>query len=791
MIELDDFFDVTRRVLRRGLNDAQVNCLRHDDRRNLLIVAGPGSGKTTVLVLRALRHVLVDGRVPDRILITTFTRKAAKELRTRWLDWGTALVSHLSSRRPLRDRLAGLDLNRCRIDTLDSIAQQTLTDYKLAGEVVKEVIEDATANLVLKRRAFSAVYSRHQSRVDQLLARYSFDGKAPGNRGEALSLVRTLCDRLIHDRIDLVRYAARGPGEALIAEIARGYWQHLEETGLLDFATLEQTLLSRICNGTLDTWLSEITTLLVDEYQDTNPLQEEIYFEVIARAASRVTVVGDDDQAMYRFRGGSVELFTQFADRCRRRTGRATRRVNMVTNYRSSAEIVGFYNAHIRGDLGFGPARIIPPKPEVLSERGPLNFPVLGMFRESPAVLASSLAGWLDELFRARHFRFRHHGRHHEVILSPENALGDCVLLSHTVDEVKYKGFQQNTAEVKFPGILRAELQQRGYLIFNPRGRTLRNIPPVQRLLGLILIALDPDGQFTSEVDRFYVTREARYYLDVWRAAAEAFVRTDPIGGANSRLRTFIGDWQRASRGERAFEETEWPILELIFKLITWIPGFQNEPEHQVWLEAIARAFTSAGIESAYRMQINQRDPHRIRSRQILIRDGLVPIAEDVVAVDEDIMPSVPRTHLQLMTIHQAKGLEFPLVIVDVASAFKGNYPAQAFRRFPRSASNVATLEDDVEPFLPTPLRTGRRALDRTFDDLVRLYYVAYSRPQSALLLVGCEQCLKYGTGRDLRGSIPHIGLGWRRDGSWPWRQPVTPGRPPPVVVEPPFFNIT
>jgi DNA helicase-2/ATP-dependent DNA helicase PcrA len=277
----------------------------------------------------------------------------------------------------------------------------------------------------------------------------------------------------------------------------------------------------------------------------------------------------------------------------------------------------------------------------------------------------------------------------------------------------------------------------------------------------------------------------------VWRAAAEAFVRTDPVAGANSRLRTFVGDWQRASRGEPAFEETDWPILELLFKLITWIPGFQNDPEHQVWLEAITRAFTSAGVESAYRMQIHQRDEHRIRSRQVLIRDGLVPIAEDEVPVDEDIMPSVPRTHLQLMTIHQAKGLEFPLVIVDVASAFKRNHPAQAFRRFPRSPSNVATLENDMEPFLVAPLRTNRSALDRTFDDLVRLYYVAYSRPQSVLLLVGCEQCLKYGTGRDLRGAIPHIGLGWRRNGTWPWRQNATPGRPPPVLVEPSFFSIT
>ena len=140
------------------------------------------------------------------------------------------------------------------------------------------------------------------------------------------------------------------------------------------------------------------------------------------------------------------------------------------------------------------------------------------------------------------------------------------------------------------------------------------------------------------------------------------------------------------------------------------------------------------------------------------------------------------------MTIHQAKGLEFPLVIVDVGSRFTRDQWMQRFLRFPDRISNVVQAENDVESYLTAPLRGNRRDLDRTFDDLVRLYYVAYSRPQSILMLVGNENCLRYGTGRNFtKRAIPNIALGWRRNGYWPWRQEYSTSQPP-VRVEPPFL---
>ena len=88
-------------------NVSQVTCIDHGQTPQM-IVAGPGSGKTTVLVLRALRHVFVDGMLPEQVVITTFTKKAADEIRSRLIDWGTSLTRYLEGN-PLEPCPAGFD----------------------------------------------------------------------------------------------------------------------------------------------------------------------------------------------------------------------------------------------------------------------------------------------------------------------------------------------------------------------------------------------------------------------------------------------------------------------------------------------------------------------------------------------------------------------------------------------------------------------------------------------------------------------------------------------------------
>lgn len=785
MISLDQFIAIVDARLDLNLRDegnaAQFDSVAYDGDDVLQIVAGPGSGKTTTLALRALRHVFVDGILPENILITTFTRKAAREIRSRWLIYGAEIQDGV----PSSLQMDSIDLNRCMIDTLDSVVQQILADNRPPGTLAPVVVDTSASNLILRRGAFGDIYAdANVGPIGEFLGRYTFDGKPPRNRGDALRTAKVLLDRLVQDRVDLESYEESGDAENLMAEMLRLYRQNALDTNVFDFALLEEEFLRRLSEREIEEWRSGLGAVLVDEYQDTNPLQEAIYFEIVGNKSVSATIVGDDDQALYRFRGGSVELFTEFRRRCFDATGRETTRVDMVRNFRSTPEIVKFYNSHISGDPAFSSARIVPPKPSVVAVKPSDEFPVFGMFRPDQETLAKDLAEFLDVLVNRRRVAIGNSGL--EIRMSDEGQLGDVVFLAHSVREVSYSHYSRSP-EPRFARMLRNNMESHNLQVFNPRGQSLRFIPDAQILLGLMLLAVDPDGSIAGGI---YPTNEAKYFLNRWRESAQEFINSNPSPNDGAGIAEFIRDWQEVAtdRAHDGFPQ-EWPALDLLYTLLTWMPDFQRSPEHQVWLEAITRIVSSGAMASPYHMQLLQSTSaidngvHVIRSRESFIRDALLPIAEDVVDVDEDIVPSVPRDHLEFMTIHQAKGLEFPLVIVDVGSRFGRNHPAQRFLRFPDKVSNVVWAEDDVEPHLVAPIRGMRDPLDRTFDDLVRLYYVAYSRPQSALMLIGNENCLRYD-----RGAIPNIALGWNRDEQWPWRQSYT-GRKP-VKVEPPFLEI-
>ena len=788
MIRSTEFLALVDETLGRNLrhpdNRAQADAITQGLDPILHLVAGPGSGKTSVLVLRALHFIYVDGLLPESILMTTFTRRASRELRSRWLDWGGVLHSELSQ---LHD-LQHVDLNRCRIDTLDSTIHSVLTDFRELGTTPPGITDPATSLLILRRGAFQRQYYSSRDAIAELLSRFSFDGRPPRNQAAALGETKRLLERLVQDRVDLESYAAEGEAEAAVVEILLDHKNEALNTNLFDFSLLEEQFLERLVSGALDTWLNQLRAVLIDEYQDTNPLQEAIYFHLFRRRLLSGTVVGDDDQAMYRFRGGSVELFTDFASRCRDATGREPRRIDMTRNFRSRPEIVDFVNAHISADPGYQTARVQPSKNPVEATRTRGSVPILGMFRDDEGVLASDLAGFLDQLITGRTVPIEECDE--EIVLADGGNLGDVVFLSHSVNEIDYNRFNGELL-IRFPNLLREQMDERGLRMFNPRGRALRTIDDVGRLLGLLLLAIDPLGVTVDDMrENNQLTNEAVSALTRWRELAEEFLHSNPLPIERDGLRGYVRAWQDVSSGGVSHSfPAEFPVLEAIFALITWFPEFQREPEHQVWLEAITRIVASSAGVSPYGMRLLQNEGtydqgvHLVRSRQSLIRDALVPIALDELQVDEDIMPSVPRDMLQLMTIHQAKGLEFPLVIVDVGTRFRTDHPRHRFKRFPDDVSNVVVAEEAMEAHLAYELRGHRGALDRTCDDLTRLYYVAFSRAQCALLLVGHENQLRY------RTNIKNLALGWRRDATWSWRRDYD-CRQQPVTVDTPFMEI-
>ncbi|MBP5699709.1 MAG: UvrD-helicase domain-containing protein, partial [Methanobrevibacter sp.] len=97
MIDYKEFEEIVVNVLERDIssNEDQKLAISSPKDQSLFIVAGPGSGKTTVMVLKILKFIFVDDVSPNEILATTFTRKAASELLSRILSWGDKIKSKL------------------------------------------------------------------------------------------------------------------------------------------------------------------------------------------------------------------------------------------------------------------------------------------------------------------------------------------------------------------------------------------------------------------------------------------------------------------------------------------------------------------------------------------------------------------------------------------------------------------------------------------------------------------------------------------------------------------------
>lgn len=743
------------RLQQNWLNAEQELVVRAAPHPPTFIVAGPGAGKTIVLVLRVLKLILVDQLVPSSVITTTFTRKAAGQLRSRILSWGYATVNlaiqnaHQAGDPQRVQWLRDIDVNAIRVGTLDSLAEEFLIECRTPGQITPTTIETFLARGLMRRQGFFVQMRYRDPQLTTHLNAMKPHFPYANAFADKLTVALAFAERVRHDAITLSTYAQGGPGNQLLCDVISDYLTALQDNHLADYARLEYLLLDMILNGQLATITGGLSALLVDEFQDTNYLQEQIYLELCRLSNASLTLVGDDDQSIYRFRGASVEIFANFQTRIVQSLGQVWQpnRVDLYRNYRSTRCVVDFCQAFIQQDPTYQPARVPGKIPLVAGAPHaaiPLeNLPVFGMFRSDCQTLARDLAQLLIDVFRGHGRQIQCAGVTYNIQRSLNGDFGDSVLLARSVRERS----TSDPPRDRLPLLLRQRLEAppHNVRVFNPRGRSLGNIPPVQELLGLALECIDPNGTVLNSIPQTSMAQNVRNRLNGWRQTGLNFAATNPPPGG---LNNFLHGWQTHTAASMPQWPRDWPLLELIFTLTTWFPFLQTDPEGQVYLEAVMRTIAEVGQMATYAARIiHGMPPHNQNSVRQAIREVFEPIATESIDIDEDIMPHVPRNYFPMMTIHQAKGLEFPLVIVDVGSDFRSNHHAQARFRYPSSGDDVHAMEDMVEQHCPIgPLRTSRPPVDRAWDDLRRLYFVAYSRPENVLILAGLTSQIRQST---------------------------------------------
>jgi DNA helicase II / ATP-dependent DNA helicase PcrA len=716
----------------------------------LFVVAGPGTGKTACIALRVLKLVYVDRLDPTGIIATTFTKKAAAELRSRVLGWGFAIREQLLLRKDLTDQdrewLKSVDINQIFCGTIDSLCDQLLTQFRLPGEEVFSTIDDTINRTLLMRQQF-LFKSENQSDPDlnNFLKSMVKSSDFGWNLQKRVDGIITISERIAADRIDLRSWRKSLPkadrnGFDIAIKIIDDHKKEISSRGYLDYSGMASEVLRRLQSGKLASFSSKVKAVLVDEYQDTNLLQESLYFELAKNSSGCLMVVGDDDQSLYRFRGATVELFSSFPARYYKTFRKKPTQFFLKTNYRSTKAIVNFVNSFVTIDKEFQTARVAA-KPKLVGASKNQGAPILGMFRKNSLELAQDVSRFVDRIINGRGQPFGSG----DFIKKPNGGSpGDVAVLASSPKEIR-------NGKPTFISHLRAELANvsRPIGLFNPRGQDISESEDILTLMGLAVQCLDPSGSVMTSL---------------WKppALGEALrLATDLRKVGSTRLRNFVEGWEL--RKGRWPEST--PSLELLYRLAHLLPGNKmSDPEFLFRLEAVARQLSVVSeIGSQHgeiRFERSGGSPSKweTKSLQELLRDFVFAVLSGVAEVDESIMPSLPRDQVAVLSIHQSKGLEFPITIVDVGSAFNKRLPIQEFKRFPRSCGAPQHQEDCMRPHSSLG-RPGRDPLDRTIDDLIRQYFVAFSRPESVLLLVGTSASSP-------SGFIENIATGYDRDGN-------------------------
>jgi len=308
------------RALLEGLNPAQRRAVLHG-RGPLLIIAGAGTGKTKVITHRIARLIAAKAARPDEILAVTFTEKAASEMEAR-VD---VLVPYTSS--------------FAEISTFNSFGERVLRDYALDVGYRPDfrLLADVDQAVFFRENLFRLP-----------LDYYRPLGQPTRHIQEVLEAIRRLKQEDVRPE-DYVRYA-EGLGAAAgtaaeketarkhleIARVFAAYQALLRAEGLIDFedqVTLAVDLFRRR-PAVLEELRRRYKYILVDEFQDTNFVQFEL-LKMLAAEHRNLTVVGDDDQSIFRFRGASLSNILSFEE-----VYPEAKRVVLVRNYRSTQAIL-------------------------------------------------------------------------------------------------------------------------------------------------------------------------------------------------------------------------------------------------------------------------------------------------------------------------------------------------------------------------------------------------------------------------------------------------------------------
>ncbi len=277
-------------------NDSQLRAIRHKD-GPMMVLAGPGSGKTAVITQRTAQLITEGGVEPSHILVITFTKAAAMEMKQRF----------------------------CKLmQTADSRVTFG-TFHAVFFTVLKAAYHMESSNVISEEQKYQL--------MREIISHHMLDYK---DEKELIAGLLGEIGMVKNSRIDLAHFYSGQVGEEIFREIFREYDKRLRANRLIDF----DDMLTYTCElfmerpDILTAWQRKYTYILIDEFQDINPIQYDI-MRMLAAPENNLFIVGDDDQSIYRFRGSKPEIMLNFG-----KDYPNAQQILLDTNYRCDGYVV-------------------------------------------------------------------------------------------------------------------------------------------------------------------------------------------------------------------------------------------------------------------------------------------------------------------------------------------------------------------------------------------------------------------------------------------------------------------
>ena len=276
-------------------NNSQLKAVKHKT-GPMLVIAGPGSGKTTVLTAR-IRNLIEEYSVnPANILVITFTKAAANEMKSRF------------------NNMMGRSTN------------VTFGTFHAVFFMILRAAYNYSVDSIIKEDV-------RQNIIKQAIERSRLE---PDDLNEMISNITGEISRVKTEAIDINAYYSASCPEEEFRDIYKYYVKTLKKMGLIDFDDMllycHELLATR--RDILAKWQQKYQYILIDEFQDINKIQYDI-IKLLAKPQDNLFIVGDDDQSIYWFRGSKPEIMLNFD-----KDYPDTDKVILDTNYRSTGNIV-------------------------------------------------------------------------------------------------------------------------------------------------------------------------------------------------------------------------------------------------------------------------------------------------------------------------------------------------------------------------------------------------------------------------------------------------------------------